>query len=64
MKINQTEIVWKKTTSNDRFGFCQNVTFEDDEFKEDNKGLNDQGEGERELILFFVFLKLLNFNLF
>ena len=35
----------KKTKSNDGFGFCQNVTFEDDEFK-DNKALNDQGKGE------------------
>ena len=39
--------VWReKTTPNDGFGFCPNVTFEDDEFKEDNKALNDQGEGE------------------
>jgi hypothetical protein len=30
---------------------------------EDNKALNDQGEGERELML-FVFLKLFIFNLF
>ena len=29
-----------------------NLTFEDDDFKEDNKALNDQGEGERELMLF------------
>ena len=29
----------------DGFGFCPNVTFEDDEFK-DNKALNDQGKGE------------------
>ena len=28
----------------DGFGFCPNVTFEDDEFK-DNKALNDQGTG-------------------
>ena len=27
------------------FGFCPNVTFEDDENKEDNKALKDQGEG-------------------
>ena len=40
---------------------CPNVTFEDDEFKEDNKALNDQGEGKRELIL-FVFLKLFMFT--
>jgi hypothetical protein len=32
-------------------------------FKEDNKALNDQGEGKRELMLFF-FLKLFIFNLF
>ena len=31
-------------TSKDGFGFCPNVTFEDDEFKEDNTALNDQGE--------------------
>ena len=47
---DQKHIVWGKTTSNDAFGFCQNVTFEDDEFKEDNKALNDQAE--RELMLF------------
>ena len=35
---------------NDGSGFCPDVTFEDDEFKEDNKVLNDQGEGERELM--------------
>jgi hypothetical protein len=31
--------------------FCPNVTFEDDKFKEDNKALNDQREGEMELTL-------------
>jgi hypothetical protein len=36
-------------------GFCPNVTFEEDEFKEDNKASNDQ--------CFFVFLKLFIFNL-
>jgi hypothetical protein len=46
-------MVWKKTTLNNRSGFCSNVTFEDDEFKENNKALNDQGEGERELMLVF-----------
>jgi hypothetical protein len=45
-------MVWKKTTLNNRSGFCPNLTFEDDDFKEDNKALNDQGEGERELMLF------------
>ena len=55
----QNQMVWKKTGS----GFCPNVTFEDDEFKEDNEALNDQGKGERELML-FVFLKLFIFNLF
>ena len=45
-------MLWKKTTPNDGSGFCPNLTFEDDEFKEDNKALNDQGEGERELMLF------------
>jgi hypothetical protein len=29
----QNHIVWKKTKSNDGFGFCPNATFEDDEFK-------------------------------
>jgi hypothetical protein len=47
-------MLWKKTTPNKGSGFCPNLTFEDDEFKEDNKALNDQGEGEgeRELMLF------------
>ena len=36
---------WGKKTLNDRSGFCPNLTFIDDEFKEDNKSLNDQGEG-------------------
>ena len=36
----------RKTTPNDGFGFCPNVTFEDNEFKDDNKALNDLGEGE------------------
>jgi hypothetical protein len=31
---------------NDGSGFCTHVTFEDDEFKKDNKALNDQGECE------------------
>ena len=55
-------MVLKKTTPNNGSRFCPNVTFENDEFKEDNKALNDQGEGERELML--VFLKLFIFNLF
>jgi hypothetical protein len=47
------QMVWEKATqSNDGSRFCPNVTFEDGEFKEDNKALNDQGEGERELMLF------------
>ena len=45
----QKQIVWKRTILN---RFCPNLTFEDDEFKEDNKALNDQGKGERELMLF------------
>ena len=48
-KMRKTLILYcleKKTKSNDGSGFCPNVTFEDDEFKEDNKALNDQGEGE------------------
>ena len=31
----------EKTKLNDGFRCCPNVTFEDDEFKEDNKALND-----------------------
>jgi hypothetical protein len=31
--------------NNDGFRFCPNVSFEDNEFK-DNKALNDQGKGE------------------
>jgi hypothetical protein len=42
-------MVWKKTKLNNESGICPNLTFEDDEFKEDNKALNDQGE---ELMLF------------
>ena len=45
---------------NDGSGFCPNPTFEDDEFKEDNKALNDQGEGERELMFFLSSLKSLS----
>jgi hypothetical protein len=45
-------MVWKKTSLNEGSGFCPNVTFEDDEFKEVNKELNDQGEGERDLMFF------------
>jgi radical SAM superfamily enzyme len=33
----------KKTKSNDGCGFCPNVTFTDNEFK-DNKALDDQGK--------------------
>jgi hypothetical protein len=40
---------WSGTPNN---GFCPNVTFEDVEFKEDNKALNDQGKCENELMLF------------
>ena len=47
-------MVWKKTKLNNESGICPNLTFEDDEFKEDNKALNDQGKGERELMLFFL----------
>jgi hypothetical protein len=45
-------MVWKKTTPNEGSGFCPNVTFEDDDFKEGNKALKDLGEGERELMPF------------
>ena len=45
-------MVWKKTKLNNESGICPNLTSEDDEFKEENKALNDQGEGERELMLF------------
>ena len=55
---------WKKTTPNDGSGFCQNVIFEDDEFKEDNKALNDQGECERELMLFCLQPLQAQFELF
>jgi hypothetical protein len=51
------------TKNNVERRILSNVTFEDDEFKEGNKALIDQGEGERELI-FFVSLKLFIFNLF
>jgi hypothetical protein len=37
----------------DGFGFSQNVTFEDSEFKE-NKALNDQGKDEGTIIVTFV----------
>ena len=53
MKKIQNQMVWKRTTPNNGSGFCPNVAYEDDEFKEDNKALNDQGEGERELMFFF-----------
>jgi hypothetical protein len=52
-------MLWKKTTPNDGSGFCPNLTFEDEEFKEDNKALNDQGESERELMLFCLLQKSL-----
>jgi hypothetical protein len=55
---------WKKTTPNDGSGFCPNVIFEDDEFKEDNKALNDQGECERELMLFCLQPLQAQFELF
>ena len=45
-------MVWKETKLNNETGIFPNLTFEDDEFKEDNKALNDQGEGQRELMLF------------
>jgi hypothetical protein len=37
-----------------------NLTFEDDEFKEDNKAMDDQGEGKRELMLFLSSLNFLS----
>jgi hypothetical protein len=63
MKKIQNHIVWReKTKLNEGFGFCPNVTFEDDEFKEENKMLNDQGEGEGTNSC--VFLELFIFKLF
>jgi hypothetical protein len=47
---NQNYTIREKAKSIDRFGFCQNVTFEDNEFK-DNKALNDQGKDEGTIIL-------------
>jgi hypothetical protein len=55
--------VEEEKKSNDWFGFCPNVTFEDDEFKDDNKALNDQDECKG-TNSFFVFLKLIIFKLF
>ena len=46
MEKNQNFIVWKKKRPNNGYGFCPNVTLEDDDFKQDNKALNDQVEGE------------------
>jgi hypothetical protein len=43
--FSQNHIVWKNLKPNDGFGFCPNVAFEDGEFKEANKAVNDQGEG-------------------
>jgi hypothetical protein len=53
-------MVWKKIIPNDGSRFCPNVTFEDEEFKQDNKALNDQGEGERELMPFLSSLNSLS----
>jgi hypothetical protein len=53
-------MLWKKITPNNGSGFCPNLPFEDDEFKEDNKALNDQGKGEGELMLFSSSLKSLS----
>ena len=64
MKKIQNQMVWKKTTPNDGSGFCPNVIFEDDEFKEDNKALHDQGECERELMLFCLQPLQAQFELF
>ena len=51
-KKSKTNGLERKKTLNNGSGFCPNLTFEDDEFKEDNKALNDQCKGERELMLF------------
>jgi hypothetical protein len=42
-KFKITSSVKKKPKSIDGSGFCPNVSFEDNEFKE-NKALNDQGK--------------------
>ena len=44
----------EKTKLNNESGICPNLTFEDDEFKEDNKALNDQCEVKRERMLFYL----------
>jgi hypothetical protein len=49
-KKNQNYIIREKTKSIDGSGFCQNVTFEDNEFK-DNKALNDQCKDEGTIIV-------------
>jgi hypothetical protein len=35
-------MVWKKTKLNNESGICPNLTFEDDEFKEDNKAYTNE----------------------
>jgi hypothetical protein len=48
LPLRQKKIKYKwcgeRKTLNNGSGFCPNLTFEDYEFKEDNKALNDQGE--------------------
>jgi hypothetical protein len=49
MNLTHTKI-HVKTKPNDGCRFCPNVTFEDNEFK-DNKALNDQGNDEGTIIV-------------
>jgi hypothetical protein len=50
MNLTTTTYYQVKTKSNDGCGFCPNVTFEDNEFK-DNKAWNDQGKDEGTIIV-------------
>jgi hypothetical protein len=54
----QNYIIRKKTKSIDGSGSCPIVTFEDNEFK-DNQALNDQGKDEGTIIV----TALLNLNM-
>jgi hypothetical protein len=57
-------MLWKKTTPNNGSGFFKILPLKMMSLRRTIKALNDQGEGERERMLFFVFLKLFIFNLF
>ena len=48
--INSKSYCQVKNKVERRVGFCPNVTFEDNEFK-DNKALNDQGKDEGTIIV-------------